>query len=368
MSVVFFGKLDPTERYLDQGVSVAGCETQKKIVQELRLAVSNNSKIIAYASQTGRSWPFGPFIKRSLRKEGIRFLLTVNLPILREFIFGLQAIFLLFKTRPLYIVQYNIFPCLNISVSIYRAVSTSKSIVIVQDYAKGNGFNKIRVLSDYISGKSVKYYSKAIIVTKALGNELKVRKERLVIFPGAAEYTTPVKRTQFFSEEEDQINVVFAGALTKYNGVDKLVDNINKFPLKSKLHIFGDGPLKSLVLEYSNNNDSILFYGKKERSVVEAAISDADVNICLRYSIELDARFFFPSKFFSVNCFNGFVLVNDFPSLPEKYREIGAVFKGDFENLSELLTREDLSSITKRRQELIFSNYQWSSLFSNLLK
>jgi len=95
----------------------------------------------------------------------------------------------------------------------------------------------------------------------------------------------------------------------------------------------------------------------------------SDFNVCLRYAKGIDERFFFPSKFFSINCYPGFALVNEFYGLPEGFKSIGLLVDSDLENLPSLFEKniDFLRGKTRERQDYLFSKYRWAAIFKGVL-
>ncbi|OEY65159.1 hypothetical protein BG841_00875 [Marinobacter sp. X15-166B] len=164
------------------------------------------------------------------------------------------------------------------------------------------------------------------------------------------------------------MTIVFAGALEKHNGICKLLDAWKVIPDNYELIVYGKGGLKQYVAEIAQSLPNVTYRGYANKDVIHQEMMQSDFNVCFRFSDGIDERFFFPSKFFSVNCYPGFALVNNFSGLPREFQEVGFVINDDMSNIVEVLESKvmDLKKKTVKRQEYLFGNYSWSKLFVNV--
>ena len=246
-----------------------------------------------------------------------------------------------------------------------------KKIIIIQDYRVGNDFKFSAKFHDKVSGLFVKFYDFVLPVTDALATKLKVGKRKFSVFPGAMESSKPyqLKYNVERDRSKDSVIVLYAGALESYNGVDRLLDVWPSIKENVHLVIYGKGSLMREVEHYSQRFKNIHYKGFATKEEVHKKMLVSDFNVCLRYAKGIDERFFFPSKFFSINCYPGFALVNEFYGLPEGFKSIGLLVDSDLENLPSLFEKniDFLRGKTRERQDYLFSKYRWAAIFKGVL-
>lgn len=365
--LAFIGKFDVESRYKDKGVSVAGAEVQKRIISEL-FKLEKEGEVLAFASQTGQSWPKGVFCIPSKSENGVTYLTTFNVPFIRDFFFALQCLFIFFKHKPVKIIQYNPFPISSLAIIFIKIIFRTRVMIIIQDVALGSGFNWIRQLQDKFSCSLIKYFDRVFPVSQKVATKFGVPANKVTLVKGAMEHNHPYSPEGYEFSNKQICNIVVAGYLSEYNGLKKLMDALPSLPIDLCFHVIGDGPLASDIEKISLIDNRLKFYGKQSKSFTTRIQSSADANVCLRYGKGLSEEYFFPSKFFSVNCFTGFVIVNDFYGIPEGYKKIGFLVDQDLSNLGQLISNlNDLRYITSLRQEYLFKNYNWESIVQDMI-
>lgn len=218
-----------------------------------------------------------------------------------------------------------------------------------------------------MAGKLVRWFDLVAPVTAALAKELKVNANKVYVLPGAMEHTAPLVRRR--SCRRDMVKVLYAGALERHNGVDKLIKAWKDVPPRFHLFIYGKGSLEKEVTQACKEANNISYMGLASKNKIHTEMLSSDFNVCFRFSSGIDERFFFPSKFFSINCYPGFSLINNFHGVPEKYRELGGLVDNDLNNLACILNKADtyLDNKTAERQGFLYSRYQWSIVLREIL-
>lgn len=364
MKVLFLGHFS-SFKFAEVGASPAGDFVQRGIIDSLNSLPHLELKSIS--QRPSRAWPNGAFYLKGCCDGYGFYPFIFNLPLVREVAFALQCLFFLIKFRPEKIVQYNSYFFLNILVVLYSLFFRADSIIILQDYRTGNFFSISQRIHDFLAGIFVRFYSLTIPVTKDLGCRLKIDVDRIYVFPGAMEHEVPVR---IKTEKNEKINkvVLFAGALEDYNGISRLLKIWSEMPKFLVLHIYGGGSKLSLVRDFAEIHCNIIYGGYTTKNEVHKKMAHSDFNVCFRFSEGLDDRFFFPSKFFSVNCYQGFVLINKFSNIPEEYDSCEFMVRDDFSNLSEILQADKnlLDKVTICRQDLLFDKFNWRTLFERV--
>lgn len=368
MKILFLGHFSNSNS-VHSGASAAGDVVQRKIVRSLE-GISN-AEVRSISQPTAQSWPKGKFFFVKSRDSYSVFPGLVNVAFLRDFLFGFSCFCHIIRFKPDNVIQYNSYLFVNVFVLLASMFLKFRKVMIIQDYRSGPQFKLISRLHDKIAGTLVRFYSFSVPVTEALARELKLQKCRFAIFPGAMEFDGSFNGERDLGQvsEVGGLTLVYAGALEKHNGVDKLIRIWKSMPENHKLMIFGKGSLEGKVVVADREMVNITYCGFASKDYVHERMVSADFNICFRFGDGIDERFFFPSKFFSVNCYPGFALINDFYGLPDGFRELGYLMKDDLSNLSEIinLDRSVLNEQTKKRQEYLYSNYRWPVFLREIL-
>ncbi|MHA3887682.1 glycosyltransferase [Stutzerimonas degradans] len=367
MKIIFIGHFS-NSKAAQPGASAAGDAVQQKIVRTLKQ--DSAIDLLSISQPPARSWPKGRLFFSNSQDSYALFPCLINVAFLRDVWFGLVCMKYIIKNKPHKVLQYNSYLFVNIFVIFASAIVGAKAIIIIQDYRVGSGFKVLAKVHDRIAGFFVRFYDFAIPVTEALAKKLKIKSDRLLVFPGAMEHDAPlINQDKVSSNKDAEITVLYAGALEKHNGLDRLLSSWEKVPENVKLFIYGRGSLGEEVLRAAQKLNNIQYLGFSSKDEIHRHMLKSDFNVCLRFSNGLDERFFFPSKFFSINCYPGFSLVNDFYGLPDGYRDAGLIINDDFSNILEILQcdKKYLRLTTAERQGYLYENYVWSKLLGGVV-
>lgn len=369
MNVLFIGHFSQLED-VRRGASAAGDSVQRKIIDSLRRL--QDCKVSAISQRSSQAWPKGHFFLFHSEDRYATFPMILNVPLVRDFWFGVICFVYIFRHRPDRVVQYNSYFFVNVFVLLASVFSGHKSIAIVQDHRVGSSFKFSSRIHDKISSIFLRYFWRVVPVSEALSDCLGLSSQKSFVFPGAMEHEAPIKgkitaQTGVLSTEI--FTVLYAGALEKHNGIDKLVDFWPSVPENFHLVIYGRGSLEKYVIDASLVSPNVCFRGFASKDDIHFQMISSDFNICFRFGDGIDERFFFPSKFFSVNCYPGFSLVNDFHGVPSCYSSMGSIIYNDLSNLVDVLTsdRNTLSRITDSRQRYLFDEYNWTKFLAKVV-
>ncbi|WP_127347772.1 hypothetical protein [Pseudidiomarina mangrovi] len=362
MNILYLGYLSPDLSKGKNGTSIAGNYVQRRIISALKCLGSSVQGFVCYSGRkSGRLFEY----KKALQEKDILFAPTLQVPLLRDLFYGLLCTFRIIKKRPNLIVLYNLYFFSNVLVLILSKFFRIKTILIVQDFSVGNSFKIQKRLHDHLAAFNVKYFSCVISVSQHMARYFNVPGNKSLVFQGELEPLKQVKKTE--QARKSAVKIILAGALEKHNGVDVFIDNLQRIKFNFQAEIYGDGNLRDYVVEKCSRDSRINYMGTVSKKELDYLQREADFNCCFRFSIGLAERFFFPSKFFSVNSFPGFVLVNGFAGLPKEYLDIGFIVENDFSNLSWLISNaHSLSWVTTKRQSALKA-YTWESILREAL-
>lgn len=157
----------------------------------------------------------------------------------------------------------------------------------------------------------------AVTGTALIGRELMPGRPTLVVEGGlgpAQQAYAPAPRTSGTT-----FDVVFAGALETYNGVDVLLDAMTWLPTHVRLHVAGQGGLRAAVEAAAASDDRVVYHGLLDMDGLRGLYARGDLLVNHRSDERLDSRYVFPSKLIEYLASGLPVVSTRFRSLPEEY-------------------------------------------------
>lgn len=367
MSVFFIGAFNQISQEMSSNSSVAGSKVQMEIISSLSNLYDENSvKSVVFPELA--SWPKNKLFISKKRFENVVSLPIINLPVVKRFLFSIQALFLIIKHKPEFIVQYNTTFLMNSFMFFYKFFC-GKRILILQDLNSNVTFNIKLLLNpvdlfNYFGAKTIKRsFDYFIPISNSLVNDLKLPVERCSIWQGGV---TNLELINSFRIDKKYI-AVFAGALEEYNGIDILVSRWVELNSDIELHIFGTGSLSDKICEASELNKNIKYHGFKSPDIVASYVQSALLNFCLRYSKGIDQDYFFPSKFFDLLMCQGNFLCNNFNNIPDDLKRYIVFLDDDLLNLKDFLDFDfpDDASVSERKKHLLLK-YTWAPFLKSI--
>lgn len=130
-----------------------------------------------------------------------------------------------------------------------------------------------------------------------------------------------IKKPVYTKKIKDSFNVVFAGTLNSVNGIKLLLNTILMIKEENiYFRIFGDGPLKELVIKQSSMNSNVYYGGLVSQKELEKEFLNADLLLNLRDPSHFVTQYAFPSKLVEYMSKNVPVLSTDF-GLPAEMKK-----------------------------------------------
>lgn len=372
MKISFIGHFSPFNQASNNATSTAGNQVQREIINELGIMYGLKN-VLSYSMAPISSYPDDILINPLITEENIAYLNFINIHVLKHITFSARLFLNLIKYKPKVCVQYNSYLFENICLIIYRLIYSKTILVIfIQDInitPKSNLLTKIglRSLSEKISIWLAKYFDIIIPISINIINDFGIDNKKCIIFQGGlTRFSYKLLKNQ--SNTRNEI-AVFAGGLEPHNGIDKLVHQWILQDIKYELHIFGRGTLENLIREQSAHTKNIIFHGFKPEEVIEKWQSESKWNFCLRYSVGIDQRYFFPSKFFNILCAPGMVVVNNFNNLPHDLKDYLIFVDDDLTNLNKVLlstTKNKKAPVTYERYDILQKNHTWENIINQI--
>jgi glycosyltransferase involved in cell wall biosynthesis len=352
-----------------RAVSLAGDIVQKEIASCLNK--NNNIDNSYYLSMEPMPcWPNGPLLIKSENSKDLegRYIGYINLPVIKNIIFAINILLEVILTKPCLVIQYNSYLFENIAILLSK-IFGCKTGLIIQDCRIGKIFSKFASWHDQLSNSLVKYFDYVLPVSDYFARTLGLKNNQYTVVPGGvtsfSSMLKPIDSVKFTNK------AIFAGALEKHNGIDKIVDFWIKYEPKVELHIYGGGSLVEFVISAIDGSSNVFFHGVVSQRMVAEVQADSKFNFCLRYSEGLDERYFFPSKFFNVSMCPGLLLSNDFYGLPKDVvdEDFGLLIDG-FKNIQQCLELDDdsIKNIAYQRIEIVKKYYSWEHHLEKIIE
>jgi glycosyltransferase involved in cell wall biosynthesis len=170
---------------------------------------------------------------------------------------------------------------------------------------------------------------------------------------------------------EIKLYAVFAGALEKYNGIDRLVERWSGSGLDMDLHVFGRGSCEAIVRAASNRCPRIVFHGFQPEAEVTEWQARALATFCLRYSFGIDACYFFPSKLINALSAPGAVVVNSFDGFPACLADACFMIDDNLDCLEDCIAsirpNDALEKQRLQRRKWLREECDWQTLIQELV-
>lgn len=179
----------------------------------------------------------------------------------------------------------------------------------------------------------------------------------------------------------DNINefytVLFVGSLINHNGILETIQAFNSMEItkeKAKLRIFGDGPLKDLVLERSKDNCNIHYGGLIPNSELYIEYEKADLLLNVRDPNNYVNKFSFPSKMIEFMETGRSVASTNFDNWTEKQLEmVYLIEKFSVSSISQAILNhfhsdENSKQIKKTMmQDYLYKNHNWEDISNSMI-
>lgn len=374
---IFVGHFSSKDYKNSLANSSAGNQVQLQIFNEICNIVGGESAI-CFSMQPMPIWPKGDFFISSVKDGNIFFPSYINLPIFKNLIFSVKLIFFLFTKKPNKCIQYNSYLFENLSLLTYKFFLGKSGIsAIIQDVNCNSKLNfsnffNFKFLSERAGLFLLKYFNFLIPVSNQIVNDFNLRRDNTFVFQGGlTNYSFKLLSSNTKFEKPKDKFAVFAGALEPYNGIDKIVAQWSKQKIEFPLHIFGRGTLSNFISTQANSSKYIVYHDFQSEEIVEKWIVNAHWNFCLRYSIDINQDYFFPSKFFNLICLKGTLLCNDFNNLPDYLLPFVSIIDDELIGLSNKIN-DTTDHLAVKNVELcmktLIKHHNWHNCIEMLLK
>ena len=371
LNILFVGAFNSNLK--NKATSAAGDQVQQEIFDVLKKnKIYSDSNVKAIVLEPIPAWPKGPLFYSGKDYESLKVPSFLNLPVIKKILFSSKILVNLISGNMKIIFSYNPGFFESITLFFYRLIKSDVFLIsIIQDVHVGNNvIYGVRSIADFFVMKLAPRFDLLIPISKCIADDFEFDPKKVLVFNGGL--TRQSRELLITNSSFSPKYAVFAGALERYNGIDKIIDIWPKIDSDMVLHVFGKGSCEQIVLHSIKNCDRIVYHGFESEEVVTKWQANAAFNFCLRYSIGINARYFFPSKFFNVLAAPGLALVNRFEGFPEHLEKFCLVIADDLKDLKVKLNSDDFGSGYKSRliarRRWLENNAEWSSIIEDALK
>jgi len=375
VKTIFVGHFAPSCHAMDEASSAAGNQVQRQIIKELEFKCGA-ANVASYSMAPSPAWPHGPLVSRSLVEGSVAYIGYINLPVIKHIEFAVRLLIAILRSRPQLCLQYNSYLFENIALVLVRLFLSKIALCIcIQDIhvsPQVSIFSKrgLRSFSERASLWVARRFNIIVPISDSIIDDFHLDRSKCFVFQGGiTDYAEKLMKQSELIPLQDI--AVFAGALEPHNGIDLLVDQWITSKIEWPLHVFGRGSLHEHVSLAAEHTGKIVFHGFQPEHVVFKWQCKARWNFCLRYSLGLNERYFFPSKFFNIVCASGAVLTNDFHGIPVSLREHIIVISEDLSDLSDRLTETfELAdqNMVVMRHEIVVDEFSWGTCIGKILE
>lgn len=381
MDILFLGYTVPKEcAYVFSGASIAGNKMQWNLVHHL--GKIDDIKICCISVLPIATWPHDTIFSRSqvlklderITSNAVSFC---NLPILKQIS---QAGSVYMKARKYIkehpdaiVLSFNLFPQIGIPMRILKqqypkikTVSLLADLPIDDTKGQRSVLSKmLRRLFDQSTWKSISNCESFIVLNEYVAKQYLSKKTSIVIEGGVDE--DDLNTVTIGHKKSEKRNIVFAGALTEYNGITVLIDAVGRLPSDNIiLDIYGDGPLKAYVQNAANKDKRLHYHGRVANDIVLRAQKSAWLLINPRKTDDLISKVTFPSKTFEYMLSGTPVLSTKLNGYSQEYLEHMFIAEDDTaEGIAkeihriECFPREILQKKADNARNFIIKNKSW---------
>jgi hypothetical protein len=359
----------------DQVVSAdAYSEAANQVQTEIMVDIAEDlgpGKLSTISMTPVPAFPRGPLIIRGSRRDQVRYIGFLNLPILKHLAFSVHVLLILLTVRPGNVVVYNSYFFQNLALLLYKFLRRKiKVAVFVQDILPVGG--GMRSIQRYIDRYSLRFLSKfdlVLPISEHIIADFNITAPSIVIKGGL---TRNIIRAFLLPRAAGtkKKQAVFAGGLEPHNGIDRLLNAWVSQTINIELHVFGKGSLSPLVSEIAKTNSSVIFYGFAPHEQIQNFIASSEYLFVLRYDVGIESKYFFPSKFWEAVASEATVICNCFSGFPSDLKEYCLTVQDDLVDLGSIISAPAGGILRERnlmRRDYVIENYAWTPLVRRML-
>lgn len=159
-------------------------------------------------------------------------------------------------------------------------------------------------------------------------------------------------------EKSETPAIMYAGALYKKYGVDRIVDAFESVKSDCELWLFGSGDYEEEIKKRAQSNTRIKFFGRVSRQEVLRYEKEATLLLNIRNDEDVYTKYSFPSKMAEYLLSGTPLLTTKLSGIPDEYYDYCYVATtGDTkkiaEQIDEILHKENFSALGDRAKRYV---------------
>jgi len=361
------------------GASIAGNKMQWNVLN--CLSQYNNLQIIPITIKPIAYFPrdkklYQKRTKMKLSKKLETYIIPfINLPIIKQFYQTFSVYFeakkLIKKYPDAVIFCFNLFPQIGLPMKWLKKKYGCKTICLLADLPFDDNEERygvstiLRNYFDKITWKCIKICDFFIILNRKVADQY-LKGKKYVVVEGGVEETDIIPIDKI--KKNTRKNLFYCGSLTPYNGIENLIKAMDQIiDLDIELHIYGNGILEKKVIEASQKNKKIKYFGKINNDDVRRLQSEAWLLINPRSIENPISKVTFPSKTFEYLLSGTPLLTTRLNGYTEEYQDKMLFTEGDTPNdLAESIRKVNdmkndvLLEMAKQGREFVIERKIWT--------
>ena len=295
----------------------------------------------------------------------IKVLPSINIPIVKQIIHGINAKKELKKwiknnknCNEKCVLVYGIYPyvcrnlikvCKNNNIKIISIMTDVPVTMYTYTKSTRNIFSFLKTINKKNAINIQDKFDGYIYLTKEMSKIIAPNKPYIVV--------ETIAQTDIFDnikKYQKKKAIMYAGALYKKYGVDKIIDVFQKMNLNEyELWLFGNGDMENYILDKAKNDKKIKYFGRVTRDIVLKKELEASILINLRDPKEEYTKYSFPSKMIEYMLSGTPVVTTKIECLSEEY--LKNVYTIDFQD-TEIMSLKLLDIIKDPKLNKIGEN------------
>lgn len=214
-----------------------------------------------------------------------------------------------------------------------------------------------RKLIDWIHRRCISASNNLVLLNENMSEVLNINKQKICIINGLSNIEI---NSEMKTRLNDKFKIMYAGSLTKSNGIDKLLDAVLSMDDNIELYIFGQGNLYNQFEKLIVWRKNIFLMGQVDNSIILETQKNMDLLVNPRPVDQLFVKYSFPSKLISYICSGVSVLTSVIPGMSEELSDNVYILHDTsvcgIKNELEKIRRLSIDDISEKRlKTLIFA-------------
>lgn len=260
---------------------------------------------------------------------------AINIQIIKQISYFIFSFFItllwLFKNRKnknKVILLYSIYMPIAYGTIFLAKIAKCKICVIVPDlprfmfsYSKEKGLKaKLVPFFSYLTTIIESRFDGYILLTKFMNELINRNNKPYIVIEGLGNNDLFVENNRIYEKTTNKRSIMYAGTLNKKFGVENLIEAFQSIKDDTlELWLFGNGDMDQEILQYSQRDPRIKYFGRKPKNEILEYERKATLLVNIRSSKDEYTKYSFPSKTIEYMASGTPLLTTRLPGIPEEY-------------------------------------------------